>query len=79
MPQEWKGATIKVLHKKGNRSNCNNFRGIPLLSYVGNLLARTFTNRLRAFCEAHDILPEEQCGFRPGRSTVCMLFVVRRL
>ena len=26
-----------------------------------------------------DILPEEQCGFRPQRSTVDMMFVVRRL
>ena len=79
MPQEWKDATIKVLYKKGDRTNCNNFRGISLLSHVGKVLATTITNRLSAFCEANDILPEEQCGFRPGRSTVCMLFVVRRL
>eukprot|EP00752_Nemacystus_decipiens_P015185 g13521.t1 len=78
MPQEWKDATIKVLYKKGDLSNCNNFRGISLLSHVGRVLAKTITNRL-TFCEANDILPEEQCGFRPGRSTVCMLFVVRRL
>eukprot|EP00752_Nemacystus_decipiens_P003356 g3103.t1 len=80
MPQEWKDATIKVLlYKKGDRSNCNNFRGISLLSHVDKVLAKTITNRLTAFCEANHILPEEQCGFRPGRSTVCMLFVVRRL
>eukprot|EP00752_Nemacystus_decipiens_P018516 g16601.t1 len=79
MPQKWKDATIKVLYKKGDRSNFNNFRGISLLSHVGKVLAKTVTNRLTAFCEANDILPEEQCGFRPGRSTVCMLFVVRRL
>ena len=69
-----------ALYKKGDRSNCNNFRGISLLSHVGKVLANTITIRLMsAFCEANDILPEEQCGFRPGRSTVCMLFVVRRL
>ena len=69
----------KVLYKKGDRSNCNNFRGISLLSHVGKVSAKIITNRLSAFCEANDVLPEEQCGFRPGRSTVCMLFVVRRL
>eukprot|EP00903_Cladosiphon_okamuranus_P015101 g13968.t1 len=79
MPQEWKDATIKVLYKKGDRSNCNNYRGISLLSHVGKVLAKIITNRLSSFCEANNILPEEQCGFRPGRSTVCMLFVVRRL
>ncbi|CAB1110313.1 unnamed protein product [Ectocarpus sp. CCAP 1310/34] len=31
MPQEWKDAIIKVLYKKGDRSNYNNFRGISLL------------------------------------------------
>lgn len=35
IPQEWNDATIKVLYKKGDRSNCNNFRGISLLSHVG--------------------------------------------
>eukprot|EP00752_Nemacystus_decipiens_P017705 g15874.t1 len=60
MPQEWKDATIKVLYKKGDRSNCNNVRGISLLSHVGKVLAKTIANRLTAFCEANDILPEEQ-------------------
>ena len=64
---------------KGDRSNCNNFRGNSLISHVGKVLAKTIINRLSAFCGANDILPEEQCGFQPGRSTVCMLFVVRRL
>ena len=35
IPQEWKDATIKVLHKKSDRSDCNNFRGISLVSNAG--------------------------------------------
>lgn len=31
------------------------------------------------YCELHDILPDEQCGTRPGHSTIDMQFVVRRL
>ncbi|CAB1116368.1 unnamed protein product [Ectocarpus sp. CCAP 1310/34] len=57
----------------------HNYRGISLLSHVGKVPIKIITNRLSAFCEANNILPEEQCGFRPGRSTVDMLFVVRRL
>ncbi|CAB1108915.1 unnamed protein product [Ectocarpus sp. CCAP 1310/34] len=72
IPREWKDATIKVQYKKGDRSNCNNYGGISLLSHVGKVLIKIITNRLSAFCEAN-ILPEEQCGFRPGRSTVDML------
>ncbi|CAB1103436.1 unnamed protein product [Ectocarpus sp. CCAP 1310/34] len=70
---------VEVLDKKGDRSNYNNFRGILLLSHVGKVPMKIITNRLSAFCETNNILPEEQCGFRPGRSTIDMMFVVRRL
>ena len=79
VPQEWKDATIKVLYKKSDRSNCNNYRGISLVSHAGKVLLKIVANRLSEYCEAHGMLPEEQCGFRPDRSTVDMLFVVRRL
>ena len=57
MPQEWKDAIIKVLYKEGDWFDCNNFRGISLLSHVGKVIAKTITNRLSAYCEANDILP----------------------
>ena len=79
VPQQWKDATIKVLYKKSDRSNCNNYRGISLLSHAGKVLLKIVANRLNNYYEAHGILPDEQCGFRPERSTVDMLFVVRRL
>ena len=78
VPQQWKDATIKVLCKMSDRSNCNNYRGISLLSHEGKVLLKIVANRLSDYCEAHGILPDEQCGFRPERSTVDMLFVVRR-
>ncbi|CAM9104499.1 unnamed protein product [Ectocarpus sp. 13 AM-2016] len=49
------------------------------LSHAGNVYFKIVANRLSDFCEKHGILLEEQYGFRPGRSTVDMLFVVRRL
>ena len=45
----------------------------------GKVLLKIVANRLSDFCEAQQILPEKQCGFRPTRSTINMLFVVRRL
>ncbi|CAB1102544.1 unnamed protein product [Ectocarpus sp. CCAP 1310/34] len=45
IPREWKDATIKVLYKKGDRSNCNNFRGISLLCHVGSVPIKIITNR----------------------------------
>ena len=79
IPQQWKDATIKVLSKNSDRSNCNNYRGISLLSHAGKVLQKIVANRLSDYCKAHGILPDDQCGFRPERSTVDVLFVVRRL
>ena len=35
--------------------------------------------RLGDYREAKGLLPEEQCGFRPDRSTMDMMLVIRRL
>ncbi|CAB1104535.1 unnamed protein product [Ectocarpus sp. CCAP 1310/34] len=73
IPREWIDATIKMLSKKGDRSCCNNYRGIALLFHVGKVPIKIITNRLSAFCEANNILPEEQCRFHPDDppSTCC--------
>ena len=77
--QQWKDATMKVLHKNKDRPDCNNYRGISRVVYAGKVLLKMVTSRLSNSCEAKELLPEEQCGFRPARSTTDMLFVVRRL
>ena len=79
VPQEWKDATIKVLHKKKDRTECSNYRGLSLVAHAGKVLLKIVANRLGDFCEEFGVLPEEQCGFRPQRSTTDMMFVVRRL
>ena len=52
--------------------------GIPVRTDAGKVLLKVVARRLSAYCEAKGLLPEEQCGFRPDRSTTNM-FVVRRL
>ena len=71
--------TIKVPHKKTNRTKCGNCRGISLVAHAGKILLKAIVRRLSDYCEREGILPEEQCGFRPKCSTVGMVFVVRRL
>ena len=79
VPQEWKDAAIKVLHKKKDRTECSNYRGFSLVAHAGKVLLKVVANRLGDFCEEAGILSEEQCGFRPQRSTTDMMFVVRSL
>ena len=71
-------AKIITLYKnKGERSDCNNYRGISLLSIVGKVYARVILGRLQMLADR--IYPESQCGFRAKRSTVDMIFSIRQL
>ena len=79
MPQQWKHAIIMVLHKKKGRTEYGNYRGISLVVHAGKILLKIIARHLREYCERVGILPEEQSGFRPNRSTTNMMFVVCRL
>ena len=78
VPQDMRDANIVTLYKnKGDRSDCNNYRGISLLSIVGKVFARVILNRLQKLADR--VYPESQCGFRAGRSTSDMVFSIRQL
>ena len=48
VPQDMRDAKIVTLYKnKGDRSDCNNYRGISLLSVVGKVFARVILVRLQ--------------------------------
>ncbi len=78
VPQDMRDANIITLYKnKGDRSDCNNYRGISLLSIVGKVFARVVLYRLKVLAER--VYPEAQCGFRSQRSTIDMIFSLRQL
>ena len=69
-------ANIVTLYKnKGDRGDCNNCRGISLLSVVGKVFAWVTLTCLQSL----QVYPESQCGFRAGRSTVDMIFSLCQL
>ena len=41
VPQQWKDAVITVLHKKGDKTECGNYRGISLVSYAGKVFLKS--------------------------------------
>ena len=79
IPQELKDAFIVHLYKrKRNPQTCDNHRGISLLSIAGKILARVLLNRLIDHLE-DGLLPESQCGFRPGRGPAEIIFAARKI
>ena len=63
VPQQWKDAVIIVLHRKGDNTECGNYRGISLVSHAGKVLLKVVARRLSAYCEAKGLLPESSAGF----------------
>ena len=78
VPQAWKDADIVTIYKKGDRTECGNYRGISLLSAAGKIFARILLNILSSHITP-EVVPETQCGFRSNRSTVDMIFCIRQL
>ena len=79
LPQDFKDASIIHLYKnKGEKSSCDNHRGISLLSIAGKILARIILNRITESL-LDSVAPESQCGFRKNRGTVDMVFALRQL
>lgn len=77
VPQDWRDSMVVPIHKKGDKANCSNYRGISLLSVPGKVLSRILYGRLLPMADAY--LREGQCGFRRERSTVDMIFSTRQL
>lgn len=77
-PSKWKSALVKALMKPGkDPSLAASYRPISLLSALSKLLERMILTRINSHTESIDLLPDEQYGFRPQRSTTQQLLRVR--
>ncbi len=67
---------VSIFKQKGGKTDCNNYRGIILLSCQDKLFTSTLNEQFYTFCEKNDRLKEIQAGFRKGYSTVDHIFVL---
>ena len=77
LPDAWQMGLLIPIHKKGSRMECENFRGICLLSTSYKILAEILYNRLAVYTE--EIIGDYQGGVRPGRSTTDQIFTLRQI
>jgi sorting nexin-29 len=76
IPPTWKTGFICLIHKKGDKSECNNYKGITLLNSMYKIMTSLINMRIMQI--AGDSLGEYQCGFHKGRSTMDQIFVLRQ-
>ena len=79
VPSNWLRANIVTIYKrKGEKSNCSNYRGLSMLDVAGKIFAKVLNQRFSSHI-AEEILPESQSGFRADRSTTDMIFLCRQI
>ncbi|KAI5743680.1 hypothetical protein M8J77_021036 [Diaphorina citri] len=77
LPEDWSTAIIHPIHKKGDKSDPNNYRGISLLSVSYKIFSRALLNRAEPVMDRQ--LGEYQAGFRKARSCAEQIHNVKSL
>ena len=77
MPEEWKESISVPIHKKGDKTDCNNCRGISLLPITYKILSSILLSRLTPY--ADEIIGDHQRWFRRNRSTTDHLFGIHQM
>ena len=77
MQHDWKASKVVQINKvKVDVFNCEFYRGVKLLDHGMKIVERVLEKkRIRSIVD----LNEMQFGFMPGKGTVDILFIVRRL
>ena len=81
VPQELGLAVITPLVKDpaGDTADPTNYRPIAVSSAMSKIVSACIHHRLSTWVERESLLPEEQAGFRPGRSIADHHLVMRTL
>jgi hypothetical protein len=77
LPQQWRESVIVPIHKKGDKTDCNNYRGISLLSTAYKILSNILLARLTPY--VNEIVGDHQCGFRRNRSATDQIFYILQI
>jgi hypothetical protein len=75
--QQWKESIIVPIYKKGDKTDCNNYRGITLLSTAYKILFNIPLARLTPY--VNEVTGDHQCGFHRDTSTKDQIFYIRQI
>jgi hypothetical protein len=78
-PDEWKKGLNVPIHKSGDVTNPNNYRGITINNVLGNFFCQIINNRITNYLEENKLLAKEQAGFRKSYRTSDHIFVLKNI
>jgi len=77
LPVDWKNSIICPIYRKGDRIQCNNYRPITLLNVAYKIFATTHCKKVTEIMDGK--LGKYQMGFRPDRSAIDNIFILRQI
>jgi hypothetical protein len=75
LPSQWRQADICPIFKKGDRAKPSNYRPVSLTSVVCKILEHIVHSHIMDHLEKHNILVDNQHGFRAKHSTETQLIL----
>jgi hypothetical protein len=60
LPDQWKEYIIAPIYKKGDKTDCSNHHGLPLLPTSYKILSNILHSRLNPYVD--EIIGDHQCG-----------------
>jgi hypothetical protein len=77
LPDQWKESITVSVHNKGDKTDCNNYRGISLILTSYKILQTILHSRLIPYMDEN--IGDYQCGFLRNISTTDQIFCIHRI
>jgi hypothetical protein len=77
LPDQWKESIIVPVHKKSDKTDCSNYRGISLLSTSYKILFNILHSRLSPNID--EIIGVHECEFQCKKSNIDQIFCTRQM
>lgn len=78
-PESWNNASIVSIPKKGDLSDCNNYRGISLINNGIKILSKIVASRISDYAIKHKFIRPEQFGFRSKEECISLFISIREI
>lgn len=77
IPKDWEIGQVIMIYKKGDPTECKNYRGITLLNTAYKILSTIIQKRLTI--STNNRIGQYQCGFVKGRSTIDAIHTLKQI
>ena len=78
-PKIWNESFLVLLHKKGDKFDPGNYRGISISSNIGKLFNKVIYKRLLTFMNNKNLISKNQIGFKEKSRTADHIFTLKTI